>query len=103
MEARFARLNTGAWGIRIVGAAPAAGAKVVVAKRDGSRSTVVIDRVVWQSDGIVLCSIGATGAGSGSGSGGGHSQRSRSGWRPCGYPGCSRFHCDECDGQGGRW
>jgi hypothetical protein len=21
-------------------------------------------------------------------------------WRPCGYPGCTRTHCDECDGQG---
>ncbi len=21
-------------------------------------------------------------------------------WRPCGYPGCSRTHCDECDGFG---
>lgn len=21
-------------------------------------------------------------------------------WRPCGYPGCSRAHCDECDGFG---
>lgn len=21
-------------------------------------------------------------------------------WRPCGYPGCSRAYCDECDGEG---
>lgn len=25
--------------------------------------------------------------------------RSRS-WHPCGYPGCSPSHCDECDGRG---
>ena len=23
-----------------------------------------------------------------------------SSWRPCGYPGCSRSYCDECDGRG---
>ena len=101
MEASFTKLKSGAWGIRIVGAAPAEGAKIVVAKRDGSRDTVVVERVVWQGDGVVLCSIGPKPRDGGSG--GGHSQRSRSGWRPCGYPGCSRFHCDECDGQGGRW
>jgi len=24
----------------------------------------------------------------------------RKNWRPCGYPGCSPSHCDECDGLG---
>lgn len=24
-------------------------------------------------------------------------------WRPCGYPGCNRSHCDECDGSGGEY
>jgi hypothetical protein len=27
---------------------------------------------------------------------------SRRTWRPCGYPGCNRSHCDECDGEGYR-
>ena len=26
--------------------------------------------------------------------------RARRAWRPCGYPGCNRAHCDECEGQG---
>jgi hypothetical protein len=26
--------------------------------------------------------------------------RPSKGWRPCGYPGCNRAHCDECDGAG---
>ena len=26
--------------------------------------------------------------------------RARRAWRPCGYPGCNRSHCDECEGQG---
>ena len=27
-------------------------------------------------------------------------RQARSGWRPCGYPGCSPSYCDECDGEG---
>lgn len=26
--------------------------------------------------------------------------RSPTGWRPCGYPGCSSNYCDECNGRG---
>lgn len=27
------------------------------------------------------------------------------GWRPCGYPGCQHWYCDDCDGRGagGPW
>jgi hypothetical protein len=31
-----------------------------------------------------------------------HGAVRRAGWRPCGYPGCSPGHCDECDGEGWR-
>lgn len=28
-------------------------------------------------------------------------RRSSRPWYPCGYPGCNRNYCDECDGMGG--
>jgi hypothetical protein len=62
--ATFAKLRTGAWGVRVIGAAPVVGATVEVTKRSGEISTVVIDRVVWAGADrsgrpVALCTIGS--------------------------------------------
>lgn len=96
MQATFTKLRSGDWGIRVEGSPPAQGASISVAKRDGSRDVVVVDRVLWSGDGIALCAIQRRGRAA---------RRPRS-WRPCGYPGCSPSYCDECDGEGagaGEW
>jgi len=98
MQATFTKLRSGDWGVRVEGAVPATGASITVAKRDGSRDTVVVERVLWTGDGVALCAIQRRASGGGARSSGA-ARRPRS-WRPCGYPGCSPSYCDECDGEG---
>lgn len=54
--ATFTKLRSGDWGVR----APAGTRKgdiLDVRRRDGSISTVEVERVLWTGDGIALCSI----------------------------------------------
>lgn len=54
----FSKLRSGAWGIRsTLPLAP--GERVTVERRDGSRSTVTVDRVVWSGGGVWLAAIAA--------------------------------------------
>lgn len=56
MTASFTKLRDGDWGVR----APAGtkrGDILDVRKRDGSISTVEVERVLWTGNGIALCSI----------------------------------------------
>ena len=55
----FTKLKSGSWGLRVVGPAPVAGSRVEVEKRDGSRSSVTVARVIWSApDGQThLCAI----------------------------------------------
>ena len=95
MGATYAKLNTGAWGVRVAGPKPVEGVGVLVTKRDGTAKTEVIERVLWSGQGVYLCAIAPKGAARNVGAGSGTVSRSRA-WRPCGYPGCSPRHCDEC-------
>jgi len=56
MQASYTKLRSGDWGIRVEGRATT-GQSVTVTKRDGSRQTVCVDRVVWSGEGVSLCSI----------------------------------------------
>lgn len=60
MKATYSKLQDGSWGIRIVGdGAPGVkvGQTVTVHKRNGDSSTETIDRVLWTSANVALCSI----------------------------------------------
>lgn len=96
MEATYTKLKSGAWGVRVKGARPQENHQVTVKKKSGDTKRETIDTVLWSSeDGQVhLCAIRARNACEICG----HSH----GWAPCGYPGCERGYCDECDG-GGRY
>ena len=63
-SASFKKLNDGNWGIRVTGTAPVAGAGLVVAKRDGSTSSVVVDSIlssiVEKGETVTICSIKQT-------------------------------------------
>ena len=57
----FKKLKNGDWGIRVEDEAPEPGASLTVRKRDGSTSTVTVDKVLWRGQendkDIALCSI----------------------------------------------
>lgn len=57
MRATYAKLTSGKWGVRVTGAVPSPGTTVVVTKKDGSTRTEVIEKVVWQGEGVALCTI----------------------------------------------
>lgn len=59
--ATYTKLKTGAWGVRVPGAARA-GQTVTVTKRDGSRRTETVSRVLWAGDGVSICAIASSGA-----------------------------------------
>jgi len=52
----FAKLRSGAWGIRSTSPLTP-GERVEVRRRDGSRSAVTVDRVVWAGGGVWLAAI----------------------------------------------
>ena len=91
--ATYTKLKNGQWGVR----APAGvtvGQSLTVTKRDGSSKTETVAAILWAGiarDGreASLVSIVPTGS----------APRARH-FRPCGYPGCSKGYCDECDGEG---
>ena len=56
--ATYAKLRDGSWGVRVTGPA-AAGQSVTVRKKDGTSKVERIAAVVWEGDGVTLCSIEA--------------------------------------------
>ena len=95
--ATYTKLKNGQWGVR----APAGvtvGATITVTKRDGSSKTETVAAILWAGiarDGreASLVSIVPTGSTS-------RPRATSRHFRPCGYPGCSKGYCDECDGEG---
>lgn len=71
MQASFAKLKTGAWGVRIVGsAAVMAGSPVTVTTRAGERKTITLGQRVWEGDGVTLWACAAEARRASSGYGG---------------------------------
>lgn len=58
--ATYKKLSSGDWGVRVQGTAPSVGAEVVVEKRDGTRKTERVAKVVWQGADAALCAIAST-------------------------------------------
>jgi hypothetical protein len=101
MSATYSKLNTGDWGVRIVGGKPNEGERVTVTKKDGTAKAEIVGRVLWSGQGVYLCTIAPKGAAPSAPPSGGGSFSRRRAWRPCGYPGCRQGqHCDECGGEG---
>ena len=57
--ANYTKLKSGAWGVRVTGAAPKSGQRVTVTKKGGGTATETITRVVWSGNGVHLCAIAA--------------------------------------------
>lgn len=59
MEVYYTKLRTSDWGITVKGNKPESGDHVVVTRRDGSTSVVVVERVIWSahSSNTHICSI----------------------------------------------
>jgi len=98
----WTKLRDGSWGLRGEGLVP--GSRVTVTRKDGTTSTVTVGDVVWVGnavgqDNLVLATV-AKDAPKSAPRAAAPARRSRRGWRPCGYPGCSPEFCDECDGEG---
>jgi hypothetical protein len=63
MEASFAKLKDGAWGLRVTGGTPTSGQTLRVVKRDGTTVTKRVGKVVWSSRGVTLTTIDENGNG----------------------------------------
>src|SRR5262245_52056409 len=46
MTATFTKLNDGRWGLRVAGH-PQAGEALIVTKKDGSQSEIIVGRILW--------------------------------------------------------
>jgi hypothetical protein len=57
MAATWTKLRSGEWGVKLDGIGIRKGAHVTVTKRDGSATTVIIDRVIWTGNGQSLCTV----------------------------------------------
>jgi hypothetical protein len=98
MNASYAKLPNGLWGIRVHGVA-AVGEKIRIEKKDGSAREAVVYSVLWcgnAKDGRIASLVTVEPV----------AKRTvatipqRSGM-PCGYPGCNPpAFCDECEGEG---
>jgi hypothetical protein len=92
--ASYKKLNSGAWGIRVVSDEPVVtGSTVTVTKRDGSEKSESISKVLWAGGGIYLCAIVPTKRPQKTAA---YAARRSEAWTPCGYPGCNPVWCDEC-------
>lgn len=56
MEVSFTKLRSGDWGVRVKGSVKPK-QWVTVATRSGRSSRVQIDRIIWQGEGAMLCSV----------------------------------------------
>lgn len=52
----YTKLRSGAWGVRVDGPATA-GSTVEVVKRDGTRRTETVERVLWTDGTVSICAI----------------------------------------------
>lgn len=59
--ATYTKLKSGAWGIRVAGAAKK-GDRIAVTKKSGERKVETVTAVVWAGDGVTLCAIDAAAA-----------------------------------------
>lgn len=58
MNATYTKLNSGEWGVRVpVELGLKEGAVVAITKKDGTVKDEVIAKVLWEGNGIRLCSI----------------------------------------------
>ena len=97
MNASYAKLPSGLWGIRVHGVA-AVGEKILIQKKDGSSREAVVYSVIWcgnARDGkiaslVTVEPVGKTVS----------VRPAKTVW-PCGYPGCAApAYCDDCEGEG---
>ena len=56
----YAKLRSGAWGVRVQGDPAVVGAIVTVTKRSGETKSETISEIVWQGEGVALCAIHQT-------------------------------------------
>jgi len=56
MTGSFTKLRSGDWGLRVSGS-PKAGQTVDAVCKNGEMKTMIIGRVLWEGDGIALCTI----------------------------------------------
>lgn len=52
----YAKLKSGAWGVRVTGQVRA-GDKVTVTTKAGKQKTETVERVLWSGGGVSLCAI----------------------------------------------
>jgi hypothetical protein len=101
----FAKLMTGAWGIKS-DAKLTRGDVVTVCRRDGSSKQMVVGAEVGDGTHYSAHEVGSEPAAPVArpcdATAKAASRPVARFWRPCGYPGCDRNHCDECEGRGGR-
>lgn len=57
--AGYTKLRDGSWGIRVPGAV-ADGDEITVVKRNGEAKLERVGRVLWQGEGVSLCTIAAS-------------------------------------------
>lgn len=103
------KLNSGDWGVGLVSDRHQPGEVVEVFKKDGTSSKVTLGKRVaggrndngeeW-SLWTVEAQVRATPPKAPAPAPRAVAPKLRRSWQPCGYPGCSQAHCDECDGEG---
>lgn len=59
MNATYTKLNSGEWGVRVEGARPSVGDVLDVRKRSGETKQERVAGIVWEGNGVVLCTISA--------------------------------------------
>lgn len=58
MAVTFTKLKSGEWGLRVEGTAKP-GDLVTVSKKDGSKESKMVGKIIWNGNGITLCTIAA--------------------------------------------
>jgi hypothetical protein len=84
-EATYTKLRNDTWGIRVQGPA-VPGDTVEVTTRAGETKKEVVEKVVWEGDGVTICAIVRTEASAPS--------RPRRGQCACTDAGCCRPRCE---------
>ena len=57
MNATFSKLKDGSWGIRVTDGVVKGGDEVRVSKKDGTKTTVRVESILSEKEGVLLCSI----------------------------------------------
>lgn len=94
MNATYTKLRDGTWGVKVPSIKAISGQKITVSKKSGDTKTEVIGRIIWEGDGVCICTI----------SSGGAQRKSRSprtgcscGSREDGTNAYGRDNCRQCD------